>query len=448
MVSRQMCECENSRCPFHTERSCDLPSVAKIRWHGFLTTMCQQCLDIAVQTDTGNLEIVHPITAAVQQTLFPRAPEFTIIKNYNVHGDGGNQRYTGWRISNPVGAILSGVFDTPEAARVETLKIYPDAYVKMPRTARLLKKGAVTGNETFDRVWSDFHGKLSAPENEDREFHEVLGDHDSKHQLMIALGKLNYMMDESGGFKDWIAEGYAASTGDLLLKRLPSHTHVYPLLSKLHGMLKEVIEAYAEFGIVSFGGLERLFSAGPNRRTLWDWFKNANKRMFRFRGRVTEPYDLEYISGKWGHVRLDDGAITQDLLDKYEAELAEVEGELAAFPAVPEEKQEGKASARKRTELLEYQAELDSLLEALHYRMGLQMAWNDFKAGGWDSTATMALEALDANYHGSITLHSLVEEAAELFNATPDEVYSVERIGEEEAQDTGKVGLSEAANLA
>ena len=379
---RQMCKCENVRCPFHMGRQCDLPAAAKLRWQGALTGMCQQCLKMATQTHPQHIDAIEPITAAAQSGPSPKIPAY-----YETH---------------------------------------------MPRTARLLKKGAATGNETFDRIWSDFHGKLSAPENEDREFHEVFGDHDSKHQLIVALGKLNYMMEEGNGFEDWIAEGYAASTGDLLLKKLPAHTHVYPLLSKLHSMIEELLETYADFGVTSFVDLERLLTSGPSRDTLWAWFKAKKKGMFRFRGRVTEPYDLESISGKWGSFRLDDEPLTQALVDGYEAELAETEAELVKLPVDGVE--EGKTIKAKRADLLELQAELDSMLEALHYRMTLQKAWKEFKADGWASPADEVLNALNARYHELITLNTLVTEASELFNATPDEVYPIEQAGEEQAQ--------------
>ena len=37
-------------------------------------------------------------------------------------------------------------------------------------------------------------------------------------------------------------------------------------------------------------------------------------------------------------------------------------------------------------------------------------------------------------HHELITLNTLVTEASELFNATPDEVYPIEQAGEEQAQ--------------
>jgi hypothetical protein len=316
---------------------------------------------------------------------------------------------------------------------------------EVPRDARLFKRGAATGNETFDRVWSDFHDKLSAPENEDREFPDVLRDHDAKHQLLVAIGKLNYMM-EVGGFEDWIAEGFAASTGDLMLKKLPHHNHLYPLLSDLHYMLTQILDAYAPYGIATFEDLERLLTSGPSRLTLWNWFRDRYKNMFRFRGRVNEPYDLESISGKWGHIRLDDEPLTDELVEKYEAELSETEAELTLLSPSTDEK-EGKIVARKRADLLEIQAEFDSVLEALHYRMGLQKAWNEFKTGGWATPADDVLGALDTQYAETFTLRTLVDEAAELFNATPDDVYPIEQEGEDIAQDVEEKELPKAASL-
>jgi len=306
------------------------------------------------------------------------------------------------------------------------------------RTARLFKKGAPTGNETFDRVWSDFHGKMGAPENENREFHEVLAEHDGKHQVLVSLGKLNYMMNV-GGFDDWIGEGYAASTGDMLVKKLPAHTHVYPLLSKLRDMLKAILEAYSEFGIQSFAQLDHLLYVGVSRATLWNWFRVKHKKMFRFRGRVTEPHDLEVVSGKWGHTRLDEEPLTDDLVEHYEAELAETEAELAVIP-------EGKPS-KTRNHLLEMQAELDSLLEALHYRFTLQKAWKEFKTGGWGASADKVINTLNARYRETFTLDALVDEASEWFDATPDEVYPIEWEGEEIAQDVQEEELPKAASL-
>jgi len=297
------------------------------------------------------------------------------------------------------------------------------------RTARLLKKGAVTGNETFDRVWSDFHGKMADPENEDREFHEVLGEHEGKKQVLIALGKLHYMMSV-GGFDEWIGEGYAASTGDMLVKKLPHHNMAYPLMSKLRDMLVEILDAYDNYGAKSFKDVERLLLNGINRNTLWAWFKVKKKNMFRFRGRVTEPYDLEYISGKWGHIRLDEDTLTPELVEQYESELAETEAELSALPA------ERKASSKTRNHLLSMQAELDAVLEALHYRMGLQKAWKDFKGGGWASIADKVLATLNTQYHDTFTLATLVDEAAEFFDATPDDVGTIEQQGEELAEET------------
>ena len=352
---RQMCMCENARCPFHPNRQCDVPAAAKIRWYGILTAMCQQCLDMAVQTNGGGLQIIGPIKA------------------------------------------------------------------------RLTIKGAGTGNQTFDRIWSDFHEKMSRPENEDREFHEVLGEHEGKKQVVVALGKLNYLVS-GGGFDEWIAEGYAASTGDLLVKKLPHHDHLYPLLSKLRDMLQEILDAYDNYGAKSFADIENLHTIGISRNTLWAWFRLKKKNMFRFRGRVTEPYDLEYISGKWGHIRLDDEALTPELVKQYESELAETEDEIAAL------KPEGKA-AKTRNHLLGVEAELDSVLEALHYRMELQKAWNEFKKGGWASTADKVLDTLSSRYHMEFTLKDLVNEAAELFNATPDDVYPIEQKGEELAEE-------------
>jgi len=361
-----MCKCENMRCPFHANRDCTLPAAAKIRWHGILTAMCQQCLDMAVQTNAGGLQILGPIKA------------------------------------------------------------------------RLTIKGAGTGNETFDRIWSDFHGKLS--EDEEGDFANVLSQHEGKKQVVVALGKLNYMLS-SGGFDEWIAEGYAAATGDMLVKKLPVHNHLYPLLSKLRDMLVEILDAYDNYGAKSFADVEQLFTIGISRNTLWAWFRVKKKNMFRFRGRVTSPSDLETISGKWGHIRLDDEALTPELVEKYEAELAETEEELKSLP------NDGKASKKTREHLLDIEAELDSVLEALHYRMELQKAWNEFKKGGWASIADKVLDNLSARYQMEFTLNSLVKEAAELFNATPDEVYPIEQKGEEIAQDTEEEELPKAASL-
>jgi hypothetical protein len=431
---RQMCMCENARCPFHVGAVCDLPAAAKIRWHGILTGMCQQCLDMAAQTNAGNLEILGPVTAAEyapkgQQRLFEEPPVYTIIKNYDTWGSGTHEPHEGFRIVKPGGGILMNTYPTVEAARIEALKRFPGATidVDLPRGhhARLLKKGAVTGNETFDRIWSDFHGKLS--EDEEDDFEGVLSRHEGKKQIVVALGKLNYMMGV-GGFGEWIAEGYAAWTGDMLVKKLPHHDHLYPLLSKIHDMLQEILDAYDNYGAKSFVDVERLLTHGISRNTLWDWFKAKKKDMFRFRGRVTEPYDLEYISGKWGHTRLDDEALTPDLVEKYEAELNETETELAALPP------DGKASAKTRQHLQDMVAELDSLLEALHYRMDLQTAWKEFKKGGWHAHADKVLDTLTSRYETDFTLSGVVTEAADLFNATPDEVEVIEQKGEDIAE--------------
>ena len=209
-----MCECENQACPFHVGRGCDIPSAAKVRWHGVLTTMCQQCLDMAVQTGAGQLEILKPIVAA-QSRLFDDLPSMRVNKAYDTYGASSDERprLLGWRGYDSSGGPSTGVFLTPEKVRDEIMKRYPGVYVSMPRTARLFKKGAATGNETFDRVWSDFHGKMGAPENEDREFGDIWGEHDHKRQLLIALGKLNYMMEEGDGFEDWVGSGYAGRDG-------------------------------------------------------------------------------------------------------------------------------------------------------------------------------------------------------------------------------------------
>lgn len=440
---RRMCECENSQCPFHVGKECDIPAVAKVHWHGFLTSLCQQCLDMAAQTGAGNLEILNPITAS-SLPLFPEKPLYRVEKNRDTFGMGEPQRVSGWVGVTPSGGRISGVFASPEDVRAEILKRFGDVEVEMPARAlraRLLKKGAKTGNETFDRVWNDFHGKMAEPENEEREFHDMLLEEPGKHQLLISLGKLNYMV-ENEGLDGWVAEGYAGATGDLLLKKLPAHTHTYPLLSKLHELLKEVLTAYSEFGVKSFADLEHFMAVGPNRNTLWDWFKRRHKHLFRFRGRVNEPYDLEAISGKWGHIRLDDEPLTAELVEKYESELDETEAQLDVLPD-----KDTKFTKAKREDLLEYEAELDSVLEALHYRMSLQTAWKEFKTGGWVAAAEKKLSELTEQYRERVTLTTLVGEAAELFDATPDEVFPIEQEGEEKAQYEEEKELPKAAGL-
>lgn len=348
---RQMCKCENVRCPFHIGRVCDMPAHAKLQWDKIPTGMCNHCLTMATRTHPHLIDGIEPIRA------------------------------------------------------------------------KLLQKSAATGNDTFDRVWSDFHGKM---DSDDREFSDVLGEHDAKHQLMIALGKLNYMMTECDGFEDWIAEGYAGTTGDLLLKKLPSHNHEYTVLSEVHGLLREILDAYKDYGVTTYTQLERLLTSGPSRSTLWNWFKTQNKNMFRFRGRVTEPSDLETISGRWGRIRLDDQTLDQELVTQYEQELADAEATL----------KDGNMPTKEAKKLLDQQAELDSVLEALHYRMTLQKAWNEFRDGGWVSPADDVLNTLNEQYDTLINLDKLVAEAAKLFNETPDEIRSVEYMGEQQAQDT------------
>src|SRR5271163_789363 len=168
---RQMCMCENGVCPYHQNRDCSLPATAKVRWHGILTAMCQQCLDMAVQTNAGNLQIIGPITAATQPRLFEEPPVVRVIKNYDTFGGGGAPRpnaFPGFRIVSPTGGILGTTYNTIEEAKTEAYKRFPGAHVEvdLPRghRARLLMKGAGTGNKTFDRIWSDFHGKLSEDE--------------------------------------------------------------------------------------------------------------------------------------------------------------------------------------------------------------------------------------------------------------------------------------------
>lgn len=360
---RKMCLCENALCPFHVGRDCDNPAMAKVIWHGFTIYMCKQCFAVAANADPANIKFIEEV-----------------------------------------------------------------------KVSKLLQKNAQgTGNETFDRVWSDFHGKLADPKNEGRSFHEMLQEHPVKHQLLVSLGKLNYML-ENGGFERWIEEGYAFDTGDLLLAKLPSHTHAYPVLSKLRDLLEEVLDSYGEFGVKTYEDLERLLTgrhrghgmrwAGPSRDSLWSWFKHDHKDKFHFRGGVTEPSDLETISGKWGDIHLEDESVSQDLLDKYTAELGEVEDELLGITG------EGKTQVHEREELMQYQADLDATIEAINYRLDLQTMWKEFVSGGWSSVAEQELDELTGDYYEVITMPSLVTEAAELFDATPDEVKPVIEEGE------------------
>lgn len=378
---RQMCMCENAACPFHQGRDCDNPAEAKILWHGYKTGMCSHCLEVATKSDPANLQVLSPIVVA-----------------------------------------------------------------------KLLRKNAQgTGNETFDRVWDDFHAAAKDPNNEGRSFHDMLEEQPAKHRLLIAIGKLNYML-ENGGFERWIEEGYAYDTGDLLLAKLPTHDHAYPVLSKLHDLLGEVIDAYSEFGVKSYKDLERLLTgrhrygplrwSGPNRDTLWGWFKQEFKDKFRFRGGVTEPHDLEEISGKWGEIRLENEPVNQDLLDRYTAESTELEEELGAFPDL------GKANKRQaaeREELMAHQADLDAITEAISYRLELQTEWKAFVAGGWAKDSEVELDELTGDYYEMVTLPTLVGESADLFNATPDEVGPVVHEGEFLAEEQETEELPQAA---
>ena len=90
---------------------------------------------------------------------------------------------------------------------------------------------------------------------------------------------------------------------------------------------------------------------------MWHWFKNQKKSMFRFRGGVTAPYDLEYISGKWGHIKLDDDAINQELFDHYQKEASELEKEIDLIPR-DEEGENRKKLKDKLGVLLGKQADL------------------------------------------------------------------------------------------
>jgi hypothetical protein len=298
---------------------------------------------------------------------------------------------------------------------------------KRPLTSHI---AAATGVDVFDRTWNDFHGTMSAPENEGRTFHDVLKKHTIKDQVLVALGKLNYMID-NGGFSRWIEEGYAFDTGDLLLKKLPHHNHSSPVLSKVHDLIGSVLKAYSEFGVKSFDELQHLltgthrgegaFITGPDRDTMWHWFKNQKKSMFRFRGGVTAPYDLEYISGKWGHIKLDDDAINQELFDHYQKEASELEKEIDLIPR-DEEGENRKKLKDKLGVLLGKQADVDSALEAIGYRLDLKKAWDAFQTGDWSLEAETALDKLDERYHETVSITSLATEAKEWFNATPDEV--------------------------
>jgi len=361
---RQMCRCESALCPPHAERACGSPAAAKVRLFGILTALCNPCLQVAVRTAPGKVSDITPI-----------------------------------------------------------------------RTAKLLRKDAQgTGNEVFDRVWDDFNAEMHAESNEGRPFEEILEGRPAKHRVLVALGKLNYML-ENGGFERWIEEGYAFHTGDLLLHKLPAHDHAYPVLSKLHDLLEEVLKAYASFGVKSYADLERLLTgrrrgfgmqwSGPDRKTLWEWFKEREKGLFTPNNDVISPHDLEHILGNWGDIEVDE-PLTRDMLGRYTAEASEVEREVAALP-----EPKHKAQIEKRDALLEYQADLDTLVEAIGARLGLRDKWKAFVAGGWSDAANAALDGLTTDYHETVSMPALVGEAAEWFDATPDDTGPA--VGEGEA---------------
>ncbi len=369
MAKRQMCMCESIHCPLHREKgsefpqACDSPAAAKVRLFGILTALCHPCLQVAIGVAPEKVTDVTPI-----------------------------------------------------------------------RTAKLLHKDAQgTGNQTFDRVWDDFNSEAHAEKNEGHPFEEILAGRPVKHQVLVSLGKLNYML-ENGGFERWIEEGYAFHTGDILLHKLPAHDHAYPVLSKVHDLLGEVLKAYASFGVESYAALERLLTGrhrgfgiywfGPPRETLWEWFGKLEGEQLAANPGVHGLHDLEHVSGKWGDITVDE-PLTMDLLDRYAAQAAEAERELAALP-----EPKHKTQVEKREYLMDEQASLDAIADTIDSRLALRTAWKQFVAGGWSDIAKSALDGLDTDYHEIVTMDALVDEAAEWFDANPDDIGPVVEEGE------------------
>jgi hypothetical protein len=272
-------------------------------------------------------------------------------------------------------------------------------FTKITSIPSLLKKKAEkTGVDVFDRVWDDFHGSMHDPGNERREFGDVLKKHPSKHQVLVALGKMNYTVD-NGGFARWIKDDYAFNTGDLLLKKLPHDDHAFPILSKVHDLVKAVLDAYGEFGVDSFKDLEHLliYMKGPDSGTLWKWFKKAKGHLFQSQKYIQSPHDLDYVTGKWGVIHFHEKPLNEGLVEKIENELSTEENQ-----------------ARKD--------DLSTVLAVIDDRLALQEEWERFKDGEWTNAAEVALDTLDDRYHETVSIATLAAEAAEWFDATPDEV--------------------------
>lgn len=273
-----------------------------------------------------------------------------------------------------------------------------------------------SGTPVFDEIWAAFHEEMRNDPSPD--FDAMFDRQSDKAKLVVALGKLNYQV-ENGGFAQWIDNGYADATGDYLLHKLTSDNHEYPLLSLVHSLLAKVLQA-----IDSHLGGETFVEASeawkdPDEDDLFEAFRGDG---YEWKG-VQDPDDLETVTV--GGETFD---VTDETLEDFDTRISDLEDRITALEE--EQPEDESQPTEEIKDLQEEKEELEMARDMADGRKSLVEKWYAFKEGGYKDFILKEFGVLEAQYYDRVTLESLCAECAMLVkNFHLDEI--IETPGEE-----------------